>query len=92
MNGYALLVAEVPEGGVVSDISDGFWLFVPDMEAEKKLNETSNVTSDVPMEFRVLLHRTDTPSDPAGRVTSETLWTSFPQTDDLPQITLTGNQ
>ena len=92
MNGYALLFAEVPEGGVVSDISDGFWLFVPDMDAEKTLNETSNVTSDVPMEFRVLLHRTDIPNTPGGRVTSETLWTSFPQTDDLPQITLTGNQ
>ncbi len=92
MNGYALLFAEVPAGGEVSDISDGFWLFVPDMEAEQKLNASTGVTSDVPMEFRVLLYRTDTPNAPGGRVTSETLWTTFPQTDDLPQIALTGNQ
>ena len=41
MNGYSLLFAELPADGAVSDISDGFWLFVPDLEAEKKLMDQS---------------------------------------------------
>ena len=91
VNGYALLYAEIPADGAVSDTADGFWVFVPDWEAEKALNTESGVTADDPTEFRVVLYRTDTPDSSASRrVTSETLWTSFPQTDELPQIVLTG--
>ena len=78
MNGYSLLFAEIPADGAVSDISDGFWLFVPDLEAEKKLMEQSAPQSDTdgpaqddpqnsalpqgPMEISAVLRRTDTPS------------------------------
>ena len=39
MNGYALLLAELPEDGAVSDISDGLFIFVPNWIEENKLNE-----------------------------------------------------
>ncbi len=91
INGYALLYAEIPADGAVSDTSDGFWVFVPDWDAEAALNEQSGVTASDPMEFRAVFYRTDDPySSASRRVTSETLWTSFPQTDSLPQIVLTG--
>ena len=91
MNGYALLFAEIPADGAVSDISDGFWIFVPDMEAEEALNAQTSVTGDGPMEIRAVLRRTDDPNSSASsRVTSETLWTSFPEWETLPQIALTG--
>ena len=98
MNGYALLFAEIPADGEVSDTSDGFFLFVPDLEAEAELNEFSGVTGSYPFEIRVVLYRTDDPygaARPDGgvnrRVTSETLWISFPEEDTLPQVRLTGN-
>ena len=91
MNGYALLFAEIPADGAVSDISDGFWIFVPDLEAEKALNAQAGVTGEGPMELRVVLRRTDDPNSSASaRVTSQTLWTSFPELETLPQIALTG--
>ncbi len=43
VNGYALLFAEIPEDGEVSDTSDGFFIFVPDLEAERALNEKDNI-------------------------------------------------
>lgn len=44
MNGYALLLAEIPEDGAVSDISDGLFIFVPDWEAEQALNKAGGWT------------------------------------------------
>ncbi len=97
VNGYALLFAELPGDGKVSDISDGFFLFVPDLEAEKELNGESGVTDEYPYEIRAVFYRTDDPNgaeNPDGsasrRVTSETLWVSFPEEDTLPQVTLGG--
>ncbi len=91
MNGFSLFYAEIPADGQVSDTSDGFWVFVPDLDAEKKLNAENGVTADDPTEIRVVLYREDNAYGGAGRrVTSETLWTSYPQTDTLPQIVLTG--
>ena len=91
MNGFALFYAEIPADGAVSDTSDGFWVFVPDWKAEEALNAQTGVTAKDPTEFRAVLYRTDDPYSTASRrVTSETLWTSFPQTDTLPQLVLTG--
>ena len=39
MNGYALLFAEIPNDGAVSDISDGFFIFVPNWEEENARNK-----------------------------------------------------
>jgi len=92
MNGYALLLSEIPKDGAVSDTSDGFFIFVPDMEAEKELNQSSNVTDDLPIQIKALLCRTDVPeSDSNSRVTSETLWISFPD-DTVPNADGTTNQ
>lgn len=91
LNGFALFFAEIPADGQVSDTSDGFWVFVPDWKAEKALNAQTGVTADDPTEFRAVLYRTDDPySSASRRVTSETLWASFPQTHTLPQLVLTG--
>ena len=103
MNGYSLLFAEVPEGGRVSDTSDGFWLFVPDLEAERALNAQAGVSQDLnvetgaleesnnPTQIRAVFYRTDTPdSTDTKRLTSQTLWISFPDYDTLPEIVLTG--
>ena len=90
MNGYSLLFAEIPADGAMSDISDGFWLFVPNLEEEKKLNEQDGAVGDGPMEFRAVLRRTDDPdSTSSERETSATLWISFPELDSLPEIVLT---
>ena len=96
MNGYVLIFAEVPKDGAVSDTSDGFFLFVPNLEKEKALNAQDGVTDDYPLEIRAVFYRTDD-SDSADhkRVTSETLWISFPDGGDkenpvdLPQIVFT---
>ena len=103
MNGYALLFAEVPQGGKVSDISDGFWIFVPDLEAEKELNKDAGISQDLntesgeleennnPTQLRAVFYRTDDPnSADSKRLTSQTLWISFPDYDTLPEIVLTG--
>ena len=98
MNGYGLLFAEIPDDGQVSDTSDGFFLFVPDMEAEGKLNAQSGVTDDYPLSIRANFYRTDDPDDAdSRRLTSQTLWLDFPDGGDdetpvaLPDIVLTGN-
>lgn len=79
MNGYGLLLAEIPTDGAVSDTSDGFLLFVPDLEAEKSLNAQSGVTDDYPLEIRINFYRTDVPGDTSSkRLTSRTLWLPFP--------------
>lgn len=83
MNGYGLLLAEIPADGAVSDTSDGFFLFVPDLEAEKKLNAQDGVTDAYPLEIRANFYRTDTPgSTDSKRLTSQTLWLSFPEGGD----------
>ena len=98
MNGELYLLAEIPGDGAVSDTSDGFFIFVPNMEQEKELNSTSGVTDDYPIEIRAVFYRTDDPnSADSKRVTSQTLWISFPDGGDeenpveLPEIVLTGN-
>ena len=83
MNGYGLLLAEIPADGAVSDTSDGFFIFVPDLEAEKALNAQSGVTDAYPLEIRANFYRTDTPgSTDSKRLTSQTLWLSFPEGGD----------
>lgn len=75
MNGGAVLFAEIPADGKVSDTSDGFWIFVPDVEAEKKLNQETGIPPYIevdketgaqgegdyfhPMEIRAVFYRYD---------------------------------
>ena len=92
MNGYTLMFAEIPEDGAVSDTSDGFFIFVPDLEAEKELNKTDGVTDNLPLEIKLNMYRTDSADNTdSKRLTSETLWLSFPDENSLPQIEFTNN-
>ena len=94
LDGYALLFAEVPEDGAVSDISDGIFLFVPNVQREAELQgadeehkcEAKNL---LPSQMRAVLSRTDLPDSPESqRVTAETLWIDTPGGADLPAIVL----
>lgn len=83
MNGYAVMFAEIPKDGAVSDTSDGFFLFVPDLQAEKRLNEASGIINPIPSdasedllietennfpaEIQAVLYRTDRPEDSSSR-------------------------
>ena len=74
INGYSLLFSEIPEDGAVSDTSDGFFLFVPDLETE-----IAELGDDLPVEMRAVMYRTDDPENATSkRLTSETIWISFP--------------
>ncbi len=92
MNGYTLMLAEIPQDGAVSDTSDGFFIFVPDLEEEEKLNSANNVTDKLPLEIKLKMYRNDSAdSTDSKRLTSETLWLSFPDEESLPQIEFTNN-
>lgn len=88
MSGYALLFAEIPENGEVSEISDGFWIFVPDIQKEAELqNQDACATSVLPVKIKAELWRTDTPeSTDDKRLASDTLWIASPGYETMPEI------
>ena len=92
LDGRTLLFAEVPDDGEVSDISDGLFLFIPNVQREAELQgETSgcNDASLLPAQMRAVLSRTDLPDTAdSQRVTAETLWINTPGGTDLPAIVL----
>ncbi len=94
--GYAFLFAEVPEVGEVCDISDGIFLFVPDVQQEAQLQGESShcdVTNLLPSQIRVELYRTDDPNDASSRrITAQTLWIHSPggTKEDMPVVVLEG--
>lgn len=96
--GYAFLFAEVPEAGPVSDISDGVFLFVPDVQREAQLQgEGSHCDGNnlLPTQIRVELYRTDDPNDASSkRLTAQTLWIYSPggTQEDLPTVVLEGGK
>ena len=96
--GYALLFAQVPSEGPVSDISDGIFLFVPDVQREAQLQgESSHCdgTNLLPAQIRVELYRTDDPNDASSkRLTAQTLWIYSPggAQEDLPTVVLEGGK
>lgn len=92
LDGRALLFAEIPADGKVCDISDGLFLFIPNVQREADLQgEASgcNNASLLPAQMRAVLSRTDQPTLPdSQRVTAETLWINTPGGTDLPVIVL----
>ena len=92
LDGRALLFAEVPEDGAVSDISDGLFLFIPDVQREAELQgEQSDCGGEnlLPSQMRAVLSRTDLPdSAESQRITAETLWIDTPGGADLPAVVL----
>lgn len=93
LDGYTLLFAEVPEDGAVSDISDGIFLFVPNVQREAELQEVNSCSGAnlLPSEMMAELARTDkVDSAESQRVTAQTLWIAAPGGAELPTIVLSG--
>ena len=97
LDGRVLLFAEIPEDGAVSDISDGLFLFVPDVQQEAALQDMEKdgshcaVTNLLPSRIRVILYRTDDPnSTESRRTTAQSLWINCPggAEEDLPTVVL----
>nr|WP_325211846.1 M60 family metallopeptidase [uncultured Oscillibacter sp.] len=92
MDGRALLFAEVPKDGKVCDISDGLFIFIPNVQKEAELQggaSACNAAALLPAQMRAVLSRTDRPTQAESqRVTAETLWINTPGGEDLPAIVL----
>ncbi len=95
IDGYALFFAGVPEEGTVGEVSDGIFLFVPNLEREAELQEGSasqcSGVNLLPSQIQAVLYRTDTSHDASvKRKTAETMWIYTPGGTDLPAIVLEG--
>ena len=51
MSGEVYLLVEIPEDGAVSDTSDGFFIFVPNLEDEAALNAQDGVSQTLWISF-----------------------------------------
>lgn len=93
LDGDCLMFAEIPADGAVSDISDGIFLFIPNVQNEAALQEATHCdgVNLLPSMIRAEIFRTDLPEDTSsGRTTAETLWVSAPGGEDLPTVVLEG--
>lgn len=96
INGYSLLFAEIPEDGEVSEISDGFYIFVPDIQKETDFDGEHAegeecLVSALPISIKAELYRTVDPADPSNkRLTSNTTWITSPSEKTMPEISLIG--
>ena len=94
LNGYALLFADEQADGIYTNISNGIFIFVPDEQAEKELQEgetSCGGESVLPSRIRAELWRTDTPDSAEGtRRTAQTLWINSPGGSELPLVVLEG--
>lgn len=91
LDGYTLLLAEIPEDQQVSDISDGLFIFVPNVQHEAELQGETHCDGEnlLPSRIKAEFSRTDDPTSPdSQRVTAETLWTHTPGGHELPEIVL----
>ncbi len=97
VDGYGLLFAEVPTDGEASDISDGMFIFVPDVQKEAVLQDKAGnsdcaAASVLPAQMKAVFYRTDTPEDPTDkRMTSDTIWIDSPSYESMPTIELAHN-
>lgn len=96
MAGYTLLFAEIPEDRQVSDISDGLFIFVPDVQHEAELQDkdASNCggVSVLPLRIKAEMYRTDDPNNAdSKRLTSDTIWIDVPADSSMPDIVLAAD-
>ncbi len=98
IDGYALMFAEIPEDGEVSDISDGIFIFVPDVQKEAELQgkgDAHDCSADslLPAQIKAEMYRTDTiESTESKRKTSDTIWIDSPSYNSMPDIILEGEE
>lgn len=89
MAGTTYMFATVPEGGAVSVISDGLFIFKPDVQNESDLQGVDGTTcggaSILPAQIKAIMNRT---SDTGTRQTSDTTWQHTPTYETLPTIVL----
>ncbi|MCI8284138.1 MAG: hypothetical protein HFE90_02560 [Firmicutes bacterium] len=81
IDGYTLMFAEIPADGEVSDISDGIFIFVPNVQNEAELQGVSSCDSVnlLPAQIKAIMEITDDPNSAASKRTSaETLWINSP--------------
>lgn len=93
LDGVTLLFAEIPEDGAVSTISDGFFVFIPDVQKEAELQNkefsSCEIQSLLPSQIKAELYRTDTVDSAENkRLTSDTVWIPSPSEDSMPDIVL----
>lgn len=99
IDGYGLMFAEIPEDGAVSEISDGFWLFVPTVEGKTDdagddvFPEAGHQASILPDQIKAELYRSTSPDnlDNAFKV-SDTIWITSPDEETMPLISLKGDK
>jgi len=94
LNGYSLLFVDEQEDGIYGTISNGIFLFVPDVQAEKELLEgsvTCGVDGVLPSRICAELWRTDEPDSAEGtHRTAQTLWINSPGGSELPLVAIEG--
>ena len=97
--GETLLLAEVPEDGAVSTISDGFFIFIPeDQEAFKKVCEdhvaedghSTSANENVLIALKAQMWRATDINGSNPRMTSDTTFISVPRYDSMPGIVFEG--
>lgn len=96
LDGETLLFAELPADGAVSDISDGIFIFVPNVQKEAELQgEISSCAAEnlLPAQIKAEIFRTDDPNNAENkRTTAETLWFAAPGGEALPTIILEADK
>lgn len=96
IEGYGLMFATVPEDGNVAEISDGFWLFVPEVQKETEVNdrpENGNTISVLPNQIKAQLYRSVDATDLTNSfLVSDTVWVTSPAEYAMPYIVLEGEQ
>ena len=94
VSGSSYLLAEVPEDGEVSLISNGMFIYEINEEAEGELNHDHidcDNPSSLPDRIQAVLYRSDSSSTTNGRVTAQTIWITSPTEDGMPSIVLEHN-
>lgn len=96
LDGYVLFFADIPEDGQVSDVSDGIFVFVPNVQKEQELQGQQShcsVENLLPTRMMAELYRTDDPNHADSlRLTASSSWIHSPGGDDLPTIVLKGGK
>ncbi len=100
ISGDTYLFAEIPADGAVSDIENGIFVFVPNVQQEAELqgkgeHDPSNCSGVnlLPSQMQAEIARTDDPNDSSSQhTTAATLWIHTPGGEDLPQIQFTTEE
>ena len=96
INGDVYMFAEIPQDGEISTISDGIYLFVYNLDAEKELLkadgfDVSSCNEDALLPFEIqaeFYRKDDATTTESSRIGANTLWTQIPGMDHMPFIEL----